>query len=212
VTIDTTTPSVGSGTLEIVTTSSVIVSGWNAYLDTPFSKGFTKGRIRTLLGTGNSGAFPINNFNMNAGIIFMQSQLNLSEAGNCYCFGWGSTNTAAWRFSLFRLGVNQGLDQLDDGEVVFYQATFPNPSVDDFYPIEVEWNLDEEELGGVRLTGRIGTLNSTDFGTLSDVVDTVDGNDYLTTSVAEGIYFRKGDTDGTGRIWRWDETTIWELT
>jgi hypothetical protein len=79
--------------------------------------------------------------------------------------------------------------------------------------MELEWVADLAGLGGTRLIGRVGTKNSEDFGTLSDVIDTIDVSSPLLTSVGEGVVLFKGHT-GTrapGYNWGFDMTSVYEL-
>ena len=222
VSIDVTDPMVGSGSLDYVAAPTVTTRSGHTWVLTapPFSNGFTKGRIRTLIRWNTGGNIAVDGRFWECGIVAMMSNADVTVDGGgqtCYTFAVGSGSAVATnQFRLLLLKHTDGLAGAVGTHTIFYEANTPGahpPSADDFWPIELEWVADLGGLGGTRLIGRVGTKNSLDFGTLADVIDVVDTTDPLLTSVGEGIAYIKGHTGGAapGFNWSWDQTTVFEL-
>jgi hypothetical protein len=137
--------------------------------------------------------------------------------GKCYTWAIGSgANAGTNQMETCLFKHTDGLAGIVGSHTTLFEANTPGaypPSAGDFWPMELEWVADLAGLGGTRLIGRVGTKNSEDFGTLSDVIDTIDVSSPLLTSVGEGIVLFKGHT-GTrapGYNWGFDMTSVYEL-
>ena len=210
------TPLVGNGSLRQAFGPQVAAGhGANLHLTGSFARGFTKGRIRTLLRVRTRPA-STNDVNTGAGIICMQSALNVTASGSCYFAGWGHNEAATGdntrRFYILK--VDGGLSDTSVSASQYLADSSTVTTTDgDYYPLEFEWQVDIPNLGGVRLILRRGTLNSTDFGTLATVYDIIDSTSPLTTTVAEGVGSIRGNTTTSGAdfVFNWDETSVFQL-
>jgi len=214
--IDVATPMIGDGSLNLSHSGPNGPGGLNMYLGAPFSKGFTKGRIRTLIRWDTGGTIQVGDTLVHSGVIFLQDQLDVSDTtGNFYTLGIGSAKTGG-DFKIRIVKHNIGLNNIGETSrtEIFTKNTggVHPPSADDFWPIEIEWVVDIPGLGGTRLIAREGTKNSLDFGTLIDIYDAVDVSSPLTTSVAEGVFSQGGTNFTNARTWTVDQTSIFELT
>jgi hypothetical protein len=199
---------VGSGSLYMETGNQAATGAVNMHLTDAASRGWLKGRIRTIVQFGQGG-WPANFFNTNAGIIIMQAELNATtgSTNDYYTLGLGSTSTAAAFFTLKKY-TNTHLATTIGGTTLFTEA-LGTITTDDFWPIELEW--DAETSGtGCHLIARLGTKNSTDFGTLVDKHDALDDPGH-TVTVGEGVFARKGDTDAQLRKWQLDATGMFVI-
>lgn len=223
VSIDVTTPMVDSGSLTYVAAAGIATRAGHTFVLTspPFSSGFTKGRIRTLARWNTGGQITVDGRKWQSGIICMMSAADVTVDGggeSCYTWAIGSgQNVATNQFEIVLMKNVDGLAGATGTHTSLHEentlGAYP-PSAGDFWPIELEWQADLAGLGGTRLIGRMGTKNSTDFGTLTDLIDIVDTTSPLLTSVGEGLCHVKGHT-GTrspGYSWSFDETTVEELT
>lgn len=212
ITLDLTTPLVQSSSLKMRDDASNSGAA-HLHLNDSFDRGFTRGSIKTIIRldspvtTGGTSA-------IGGGIVCMQSQLDIRTSGAAYIFNWGRPSSGStpasgnFRFSIDKMfsglalsGSNVSLAQTADIPVV----------AGAFYPIEIEWDFDNDAYGGVRLRANRGTLNSIDFNTLSPLFDVIDSSSPLTTSLAEGLYIYES-SNSAGRInVSCDETIIAEL-
>lgn len=211
--LDTTSPIVGSGSLSITVPLSGARQCAHLYLDAPFSKGFLKGRIRTLLRWDTGGLLASGAQREGAGIVGVQSQLDVSgTTGSCYSCYLGKKDVAGSAFKIVLGKHTAGLSSTVGNTYLSDTSLGITPTAGDFWPFEFEWVVDIPGLGGVRLIGRLGTKNSQDFGTLVDQFDLVDSSSPLSASVAEGVFAGKGNTAvTTNDDWSFDQTTVFEL-
>lgn len=205
VSLEITTPLVGNGSLKHVVPAGSHTA--NMYL-TNFAKGFTKGRIRTLL---RYVVRPSANAQCGSGIIFMQSNLNpVTTASNYYKFflgpgtAGGSPGTQYWQLTKH---TSRTLVQTPSNILV--ETSSETAANNDYWPIQIEWIVDLAGLGGTRLTASKGTKNSTDFNTLATIYDHLDTSTPHTTSVGEGLFTVAYGTGVFTTIF--DETSIYEL-
>lgn len=214
--INSTTPLVGLGSVSLVASSASVGSALHLHSGGSFAKGFTKGRIRTLLRartlfTGS------NLFNTGAGIVCMQAVENLTAsnvANDAYIFGLGYSNTTANspNYRWFVRKMPGGFGAVPAGSEYLFEGTTFAVTAGEFWPIQFEWVYDAVELGGTRLTASVGTKNSTDFGTLAVLDTRIDTTAPLTTSVAEGLcVFHRYSVAGS-HAWDFDSTDIYRLT
>jgi hypothetical protein len=183
VAIDVGDPMVDSGSLSLQSENGVAgPSGHTFVLGAPFSSGFTKGKIRTLLRWDTGGEINVSNSQRwGVGIVCMMSAADVTV-----------------------------------GHTTLFEANTPGtypPAAGAFWPLELEWVADLAGLGGTRLIARVGTQNSTDFGTLVDKIDTIDTTSPLLTSVGEGVVAWQGHTGSRnpGYEWTLDTTSVFEL-
>lgn len=207
ISLDINTPLVGNGSLKFVngqTPNGVA----NMYL-TSLGRGFTKGRVRTLI---RMDARPSHVAYERSGIVFLQSVLNPSVAsGNCYTFGWGvGASTSGTPGGQYWTLNKHALSLGTAGSNLFNEAV--SVSAGDYYPIQVEWVVDIAGLGGTRISISVGDLNSIDFSTLLPLVDYLDTSSPLTSSVAEGLFTAHPSSGISGvHTYTFDETTIYQL-
>jgi hypothetical protein len=178
---------------------------------TSLPKGFTKGRIRTLI---QAKVRPSVQQYSGAGISCLQAHVGIcSVASTFYSFrlspgsgATGSPGTLHWV-----LGKNVAQKLVVSPTVIDESHT--ETVVDgDYWPVQLEWVADVPNLGGTRLTASVGTKNSTDFTTLATLIDYLDTSSPLTTSVAEGIFDAYPGAGAGAHTFVMDETTIYELT
>jgi hypothetical protein len=221
VAIDVGDPMVDSGSLSLQSENGVAgPSGHTFVLGAPFSSGFTKGKIRTLLRWDTGGEINVSNSQRwGVGIVCMMSAADVTVGGggeSCYTWYIGSGNNAAtnqMETCLFK--HTDGLSTSTSHTTLFEAntpGTYP-PAAGAFWPLELEWVADLAGLGGTRLIARVGTQNSTDFGTLVDKIDTIDTTSPLLTSVGEGVVAWQGHTGSRnpGYEWTLDTTSVFEL-
>jgi hypothetical protein len=203
--IDGAAPLVGTGSLQI---NNHADNGQNSVTHGYYTanKGFTRGRIRTLLQLTAVGGLP----DAYAGIVCMQSQTDMS-----------STTGSAY---MGLLGIsNQGLGQLRYWGKLFKTtggflgswttlATSTNTSLftaGTTVAVQLEWVADSAVLGGVRLILSFGS--QTDFSDLAEICDYTDTSSPLSTAAAEGLMFRKIGTFGDNAEARFDQTTVVQM-
>lgn len=199
------TPLYGTGSLKIIQGISDAASHGNMHLSTFFDVGFSRGKLRTLLQTviKPTGILDVHL----TGLAFMQSNLN-TQSANYYTFGYGVVegehSSGGLVFALLKVtgGVPAVLFALEDEDAANNR----------YFPIEVEWNLDINELGGLRITSRRGQANSTSFATLEEINDRIDVSPFTVTE-GEGIVFlsTNGEDDYPATTWLIDRTSIFEL-
>lgn len=212
-TLNVTTPLVGNASLRLVDTASTGTKAANMHLGGTFSKGFLKGRIRTII-RNQATVLTTSSTQRAFGIAFMQSSLDMRTVGNGYMAWWGlySVSQVAGQLSMgiAKYNTNVGFRNLP----VHLAATTPFAvSPGDHYPFQVEWVYDLINIGGTRITVSRGTLNTLDYNSLVPVsgLDIIDSASPLATSVAEGLAYTQSNTVNGGMEFNWDETTIFEL-
>lgn len=204
-------PLVGNGSLKFVNLGTPTASA-NMYL-TSLAKGFSKGRIRTLMQVKvrpNTGRYN------GAGLCFLQSQLTIATTNaNYYTFGLnqatsGAPGSMAW---VLAKNTNHTL-QVDPFGAIIDEATLETVAAGDYWPMQVQWIADVVNIGGTRITCSRGTKNSTDFNTLAVIIDTIDTISPFVTSVGEGLYDRHPHSgfESPSHEYVFDETTVYELT
>jgi hypothetical protein len=207
---------VGLGSVSLVASSASAGAALHLHSGGSFAKGFTKGRIRTLLKartlfTG-SGLF-----NTGAGIVCMQAVENLTAsnaANDAYIFGLGYSNTNADspNYRWFVRKMPGGFGAVPSGAEYLYEGSTFAVTAGEFWPIQFEWTYDAVEFGGTRLIASVGTKNSTDFATLAAIDTRIDLSAPLSTSVAEGIcLFHRYSVAGS-HAWDFDTTEMYRLT
>lgn len=223
VSIDVATPIVGSGSLLYAHAAGSATRAGHTWVLTspPFSTGFTKGRIRSLIRWVDGGQIAIDGRDWQAGIICMMSAADVTVDGGgegCYTWAIGSGhNVATNQMEVCLYKHTDGLAGATATHTTIHEENTLGahpPSADDFWPVELEWQADLAGLGGTRLIGRMGTKNSTDFGTLTDLIDHIDTSSPHLTSVGEGVAYFKGHSAG-GQTppfsWAFDQTSVFEL-
>ncbi len=202
------TPLVGDGSLKFVNAGTP--NGYtNMYL-TNLLKGFTKGRIRTLI---RADGRPSHVAYERAGIVCLQSGLALNANKNFYTFGWGvgssTSGTPGTQYWTLGKNVNTTLGSAPTSNLINEAVSV---STGDYYPIQLEWIVDIPNLGGTRLTASVGALNSTDFSTMAVLFDYLDTSSPFTTSVGEGVFdAHPASGFSVAHTYILDETTVYQL-
>lgn len=178
--------------------------------DLAAERGFTKGKFRSKFrgrATSSNASFHW------TGILFMMSQNDVTDgAGTCYAFGVQTTLTPL-RFSAIRLmKYTAGIVTPDTVPAQQLDAVNLNPTIsiaatEDVFTLEVEWNYDPVELGGVNIVCRLGRTD--DFDDLAEFFNVTDTSSPYTTSVGEGFFVLHR---GTGNLdTNLDDTTTVQL-
>lgn len=189
VTIDTTTPLVGSGSLDI-NNQPLLHSSSRAFamlrLGASEPRGFTAGRVRTVIKPNAS-------FLLNAshrGIVGVFCMINgwstplsfTTGTGSCYIAGFEATDTTFWGIWKFTNGL---LDSSVGNAALASGDTTHTPTRGNTYAIELTWQYDLSELGGTRLI--LKAAEGTDYDDLTTIYDVVDDASPLSTSEGEGV-------------------------
>jgi hypothetical protein len=191
--LQTTGALVDSSSLEVILTSS---DRWQAQLDSGQSRGFTVGKIRTLMKVTAVSSAP----NTFVGLFCMTESEDVTAISqDLYMVAANPNNIAA----------NLKLKKLNNGITDFSgESTKGSTQVDfttgNLISLEMEWQLDVAEIGGIFITIRTGT--ATDFSDLSDVITYIDPSPY-TSTFAEGLAIQTVTSTATVLF---DETTIFE--
>lgn len=211
--LDVINPIVGSGSLSMHPQGGS-AEGAHLYLGGSFSKGFTKGQIRTLV---NSSA--PQTIRSGFGIYFMQNQLDMvNNASSTYAFFWCNVDQGAGasNFNLQKITATTA-DLFDPRPISTHILSGSNTfnqtlALNQVLPMQVQWNLDQAQLGGIRITCSLGNPGDLNFNNLSTIYDLVDTVSPFTTSVAEGIGCEKSAGGFSGNDgWRADNTRIQQL-
>jgi hypothetical protein len=187
VAIDTATPLVGSGSLQMVL--SLSTGRCNLRLSSAHSRGFLKGKVRTLLQPNSAGT------TLKMGLYCMASQADITTDGSFYRLMWYN---GAVRLDKPTSGIDHSPTELTSSAYSL--------SAGQTIALELEWAYDLAEWGGTRLVGRVGS--ATDFSDLAEVIAYTDTSTPLSTSVGEGLF--SYTTSGAKTVLG-DETTIFEL-
>jgi hypothetical protein len=206
--IDGTNPLVGAGSLLLTNTSDLSYANIQTmHCVYTANKGFTRGRLRTLIKVHSStvrGMF---------GVYFMASQADVTASGSCYYATLVRDLNAGTR-TLRVDKVTSGLDQqYPSGTPTTFATVSSAFSVDTTKALEVEWVSDAAVLAGTRIIVRTG--DQTDFSDLAEVMDYTDTTSPLTTTVGEGLCWMKWDVlTGAGFAEaeaRYDQTTVVQM-
>lgn len=201
--IEVTDPIIGSGSLAIgkQSTPGVNLSG-AGHLDTGFTVGLEKGRIRTLTRM-NWDTAPTAVFD-NAGhwIYFMADASDITTGTpDFYLAGLSKLKNTANDFrpviakqvggTLLNAFVSP--DVGPGADLIANTASDITILEGEQIAMQVEWNLDIAGLGGCRITVSVGNVDDVDFSNLSTVYDIVDSSP-LTNAIGEGIAFQYNTT------------------
>ena len=143
-------PILGTGSLQV---NLVASQSCDIHRNAGFSRGFTKGRVRSLLRIDSANAS-----NHAIGLFCMSSSLDIRFVGNDF-YGFiiseGTTD-------------NLEIGKWTNGAVFTPDVSFGTASqtiaFGDIIPIELEWNLDVPGLNGIAITGRTGHVGVSQFG------------------------------------------------
>lgn len=201
--LDVSTPILGSGSLSMGFQEDDFspVYSCTAQLDSGFTRGLTKGRIRTLArwdGPWIENVAFIDQVGF--GIYYMASDLDIANnASNFYFAGLvRERNVAGDVVPTIAKASSKILEDLlwepGTADILIGSATHITGVVEtDVIPIQIEWNLDLVGLGGLRHIMSVGSIGETNFNGLSVVYDFVEAASPLTTSLVEGIGFMQQD-------------------
>ena len=167
-------PILGTGSLQV---NLVASQNCDIHRNAGFARGFTKGRVRTLLRIDSANAS-----SHAVGLFCMSSSLNIRFVGNDF-YGFivdeGTTD-------------NLEIGKWTNGAVFTPDVSFGTASqtiaFGDVIPIELEWNLDVPGIGGIALTGRTGNVGDLDFSNLTTRVAFSEFGTQLSSTFSEGIW------------------------
>jgi hypothetical protein len=201
--IDPGSPVLGSGSLLLKNTGfggSLNVTSLVALSDSLYTPGLLKGRMRQVVNITSANR-------TRAGFSFMHSHADISPStGRAW---YEAIALADFSGSQRRWGISRYTNGFFSGTTLFSSGT-PVWSFSTTFTMEVEWNYDLADLGGLRITLRVGT--ATDFSDLAVVYNTIDTSGLITTSLGEGPYVLKWDTFGDTYTVRYDNTSIYTLS
>ena len=197
-------PIAGSSSLEI--TLGGTTSGIAAQIDpdSVLTRGFARGKIRTLLSMKD----PENNVTLTdffrAGIFFLADSPN-----------FGSNTGDAYKVSPAPAGdtIDLIFDSVAANAVILATAPIQDSfgfQKEEVYPIEVEWYLNVAEFNGVRIIVRHGT--QADFSDLEDVIDIIDAPGNQDAAGYEGLFASRGSSSFGNPHWFFDNTSIWSIS
>lgn len=194
----------GSSSLEIVPTGTTAGIAAQIDPDSFLTRGFTRGKIRTLLSMKD----PENNVTVTdffrAGIFFLADSPN-----------YGSNTGDAYKVTPAPAGdtIDLVFDSIAAQTVVIASAPIQDSfgfQEEEVYPIEVEWWLNPTEFGGVRIIVRHGT--QADFSDLEDVIDIIDAPGNQDAAGYEGLFVSRNSGSFGTPHWFFDNTSIWSIS
>ena len=202
--LETTSPIAGTGSLRLERNSGTGAESAIIY-PTSLTTGITKGRLQTIVNLaemtddGGSGAEQL------WGMFFMIDSITTPlSTSSMYSFMIGVNNTGAVNLHLGKseaAGVN-GLVHNHFGSVAITET------IGSDIALQVDWVFDAIQFAGVSIDAR--WKNGTDFIGLTDVFDTVDTINPLTTSAAEGLGARS-NTGTNDWVVFFDDTSLFDL-
>lgn len=199
---DSITPITGNGSLRVqqFTPTELNTHLYNTTYD---ELGILKGKIRSVFRPQTFSGIE----HYSAGFVFMQSQLNVTAAGNCY-FAHLTVETGIGNLTVYiRKFIGTGLRGDLDGDTVLYTGSNYGDYLGENICFEVEW--DSYDIDGTTITVRIA-LASSDFDDLVEETVIVDSSSPLVVSVAEGLAFTNGILSGSAD-WLVDSTNLKSL-
>jgi hypothetical protein len=198
--IDGSTVIVGAGSLRISNTNDM-TPAMNGHCVYTGNKGFTRGRLRTLV------KLPSGTTRTRAGIYCMASQADLTSLGSAY-YACIQNDSFGGDRTLQLSKVTAGFDQEPPGTTL---GSVAHPAFTETATValELEWVADAAVLGGTRLIVRQGS--ATDFSDLVDKIDITDVSSPLVTSAGEGLVLVKWGTSGDLAEARFDQTTVVQM-
>lgn len=185
---------VDTSSLKVNYTSS---NGWAGQLNSGQSRGFTKGKIRTVMKMETIGfsASP-----QSMGVYCLSDAENVVITGRDF-YAIRVRPLATSNVSLEK--VTNGVFGIN-GTQLGVTAT-KDFTEDEIITIELEWNVDIVGAGGVVLKVRTGS--ATDYSDLTEVITAIDASTPYTTGFAEGLYIHGGTSSGASEV-KFDETQI----
>jgi hypothetical protein len=195
VTLDTINTITGTSSLRIAGNSGFAV-GYANILPSKASlhpHGFTRGALRALfkpvgLGSGRQ-----------IGLSCMQSDRNITTTGTVF-YSAEATGTA--------LVLNKGTSSIQSSRTQLATTSY-TMVVGTVFALELQWDLLLDELNGIDLVVRLGTL--TDFSDLTQVLHYIDTSSPLQISRGEGILYSTLSVQSINIEFRVDETTLYRI-
>jgi len=209
---------VGSGSLRVGFDgpgATVFNQSHSSHLNNTFTRGLTKGRIRTLWQLNHATA----QNRSGALIYFMCDNLNpTNTATNAYVAGLQYSAVDTYLPVIAKMTgqfLDGGLSWQPGGSlVVINSASTLSLPITTTVPFQIEWNLDLAAFGGVRMTMSVGLPGDTNFSNLSVIYDVIDSSTPHTTSVIEGIgelWPQSSPGISLGEFSLWDSTGVFQL-
>lgn len=195
VAIDILAPILNTGSLKVGPESSIADAAFCAVpKNPPYPHGYTRGKLRSLIEVASTGA-------EQHGLTCMQSQENVTGAAGAFYALELDTLSLLNKINLvkYSAGLQGSKTTLATGANNGFTLNTPKA-------VEIEWNMDLAELGGVQLIVRSG--DATDFSDLVQLHNVIDTTSPLSTTVGEGLYAKR--TSNALEV-RFDETRLDEL-
>lgn len=219
--LEVTNPIRDSGSLLLSSTLSVSANQPAAtrHLNSNFTRGFAKGRVRTLVRYD----YAKQAYNTTFPGVYCLSTVGIASGANgtltYYAAGTqmmsndpnapDSTHYIMKQVSGDRLGTLVAGDAIADTKVLSGGLV-----QGDILPVQLEWVVDEQNLGGTRLIYSVGNVGDEDFTNLAIVYDLVDNVSPITSGDREGVHFYVNNgTFGlaVGEGATFDQTSVFQL-
>lgn len=192
--LETTGALVGTSSLKVDYSST---DEWHGQLNSGESRGFTKGKIRTIMKMITIGfsASP-----QSMGVYCLSSAEDITAAGTDF-YAIRVIPLASANVSLEK--VTNGLSSINGTQLGTTQDK--NFQAGQTITIELEWDVNIAEAGGTVLKVRTGS--QLDFSDLSEVISVIDASSPYETGFAEGIYVNTSSSAGNSQVF-FDNTEI----
>ena len=192
-------PLVGNGSLlvDATGTGDRAFSG-NVTVASGIAIGLARGKLRTIVNVASHTA------GYRFGLSCLNSQKDMTIAGNGYGLLIRQLDSSSIDTQLELVKITGGLT----GTIEVLASSSNNPSGIDGgidFVIELEWQLDTLDLGGVHLVARAAT--GTNFGTMTEILEAQDFVSPHTSTVSEGFIGLYSSTPELATI-RCDTTEI----
>lgn len=218
--LEVTNPIVGSGSLATGKPSADATLGAvNCHLDSGFTVGLEKGRIRTIFQPAFDTTLTSVYNSYIGGMYFMSDADDLTTGTPDFyvaCLTKAYNTADEWRPIIGKRtggtlqGAGFGYNGGSTGDVFVDTASTITLVEDNTISLQIEWNLDIAALGGLRITMSVGNPGDTDFGNLAVVYDFVDATPF-TVATSEGLA-TQSRTSSPGFYWEMDEYMAYDQT
>ena len=190
VNLDTVNTIVGTSSLRIVGPSPTLQMNMLPSQAALLPCGLTKGVLRVLIKPVVLGATP-----HKIGLVSMQSQRDIRSLGSFYFAA--ASDGGVIQLLKASSGLDGGFTSLGSFSYTMVVGTT--------FSLEFQWNVAIEEINGVDLVVRKGTL--TDFSDLVEIIHIIDASGPLTTTQGDGIGYLNG-SGASAPEFRIDQTTL----
>ena len=193
---------VGAGSLGVNMNSAFIRGGANSYLDGTHAQGYTSGRIRTLFEVGPYVVAGGNIGSIGGGIYYMASNQDISNITSAF-YGVGLVRVRTGTGSMTPTIIKANAETLrtlfwhtqNPIDTIRQGADITGVTTGDVFALEIEWELDLVNLGGMRHRFSLGAKNDLNYNSLVEQWHFVEVNPFMVTT-GEGVFYNKSDTAG----------------